>query len=127
MSNKTWKQRERNAAKTLGTLRKPGSGSQGRSDQTCSDSMHETIFLEHKHSQRHAVLTVWKKARDLAKKEKKTPVVSLSLKGHRGIWYVVHQDHLEELAGVVSAAKAAAKAAAKVAELPGQTNFLETP
>jgi len=102
MADHAWKQRERKAAKVIGSLRKPGSGSQGRSDQTCSDSMHPTIFLEHKHSQRHAVLTVWKKARDLARKEKKTPVVSLSLKGHPGVWFVVHQDHLAELAAVVA-------------------------
>jgi hypothetical protein len=96
MSNPLWKARERQAAKFFGSERNPLSG--GMSKHTRSDSLHEILFIEHKHSIRHAIISVWKKAKSLAKKESKIPVVTLSVKGEDGFWVLVHSSDLVAVA-----------------------------
>lgn len=59
----------------FGTLRKPGSGSQGRGDQTRSDSMHERLFIECKSRKKCATRSLVNDARAKAKKEGKLATV----------------------------------------------------
>lgn len=117
----TWKRRERKSAQAIGAERNIGSGSMGRADKSRSDSTHETIYLECKHRQRHAVVSLWDDAKTKAKKEGKTPIVSLTQHGRPGCWYLVKDADVEMLATVLREAKAA-----KAALLPGQTDFLES-
>lgn len=116
----TWKRRERKSARAIGAERNIGSGSMGRADKSRSDSTHETIYLECKHRQRHAVVTLWDDAKSKAKKEGKTPIVSLTQHNRPGCWYVVKDSDVEMLAAVLREAKAV-----KDAPLPGQATFLE--
>jgi len=87
---RTWQRSEARAAASIGARRKPGSGSSGRSDETRSDSTSETIFLECKHYARHAAVTLWDSTWTLAKRERKTPLVCLSVKGRPGRWWLLH-------------------------------------
>ncbi|CAB5237982.1 hypothetical protein UFOVP142_57 [uncultured Caudovirales phage] len=98
MNRSTWKKREAKAAKAFGARRQVGSGSLGRSDRSRSDSTHEKLFLECKHSKRHAVITLWDKTHEYAKREGKTPVVVLSVMGRPGCWYLVKDTDLEAVA-----------------------------
>lgn len=97
MSDKPWKQHERNAAKQFGTLRKPGSGSQGRADQTRSDSMHPKVFIEHKTRKTCAIRTLVNATRKLAAREGKTAVVVARETGKPGAIYSAHEHDLRAL------------------------------
>lgn len=98
MHRSSWKRRERKAAADFGAKRQVGSGSLGRSDRSRSDSTHQRLFLECKHSKRHAVITLWDKTHEFAKKEGKIPVVILSVMGRPGKWYLIKDVHLKEVA-----------------------------
>lgn len=89
-SRRTWQKREAASASLFGARRQYGSGSGGREDQTCSDSNHPRLYLEHKMRASHAVLRVWDDAKKKAHRERKDPVVMLSEKGRPGQWLVVH-------------------------------------
>jgi len=94
---KTWKQREQQVARFFGAKgRTPLSG--GNGGITRSDTLHGDLFVEHKHRARHAVLTLWDCVRKLARKERKVPVVTLSVKGRPGFWVLVHSDDLTAVA-----------------------------
>jgi hypothetical protein len=99
MPTKTWKARERQIAAFFGAERTPLSG--GNSKHTCSDTLHETLFIEQKHRKRHSVVTLWDKTKKLAAKEGKTPVVTLTEHGRPGFWLLVHCDDLEAIAEAV--------------------------
>lgn len=93
MSDKVWKQRERGVARFFGARgRTPLSG--GNSGHTRSDTLHERLFIEHKHRVRHAIINLWDRIKPLAMKEGKAPVVTLSVKGRPGFWIMVHSSHL---------------------------------
>lgn len=95
--SKAWKDRERAVARFFGAKgRTPLSG--GNSGHTRSDTLHDTLFIEHKHSIRHAVVNLWDKIRPLAKNENKLPVVTLSVKGRPGFWVLVHSSDLTAVA-----------------------------
>lgn len=94
MADKPWKQHERAAAKVVGSLRKPGSGSQGRQDQTRSDSVHPTLFIECRTRKKSVVRTWLMEARRLARKEKKTAALVIREAGKPGAIWCVHQDDL---------------------------------
>lgn len=79
MSDKTWKAAERRVAKLFGTQRNPLSGR--NSKHTASDSLHPRLFIETKYSKRFALVNVYKKAKELARKEGKLPVLILVPKG----------------------------------------------
>lgn len=93
MSVKTWKSRESQVARFFGARgRTPLSG--GNSGHTRSDTLHDELFIEHKHSVRHAIINLWDRVRPLARREKKLPVVTLSVKGRPGFWVLIHSDDL---------------------------------
>lgn len=94
MHRSTWKKHERKAAAVLGTQRKPGSGSQGRADQTRSDTVHARLFIECKSRARCATRTLVNAARKLAKGEGKTAVIVERETGKPGAIWSVHQDDL---------------------------------
>ncbi len=87
-SRNTWKARERQIAKFFKTKRTPLSG--GNSGHTRSDTLHNRLFIEQKLRQKHAVISLWDKTKELAKKENKDPVVTLAEKGRPGFWIMVH-------------------------------------
>lgn len=97
MSDKPWKQHERKAAATFGALRKPGSGSQGRADQTRSDSCHERVFIECKTRAKCVVRTLVNATRKLAAREGKTAVVVTRETGKPGAIYSAHEADLRAL------------------------------
>jgi hypothetical protein len=103
-SRRWWKQREQDAAALFGARRKPGSGSGGRPDETCSDSVHPRIFLECKVRETNTTRTLWEATKLLAKKEHKTPVLTLFDKGRQGCLVVVHQDDFRAVAAEYLAA-----------------------
>ena len=90
--SKTWKNRELKTARFFGSERNPLSGGNGKHSR--SDSLHPLLFLEHKHSVRHAITTLWDKTKALANKENKIPVVTLSVKGRPGFWVLVKDSDL---------------------------------
>ena len=96
MADKTWKARERKTARFFGVERNPLSG--GSSRHTRSDSLHEHLFIEHKHSVRHAITNLWDKCKVMALKENKIPVVTLSVKGRKGFWVMCHSSDLVAVA-----------------------------
>ena len=99
MADKVWKAAERRVAKLFGTERVPLSG--GNDKRTRSDTLHETLFIEVKHSKQHAHVSVWYATLKLAKREGKTPVVVLAEKRRQRLFAIVplEQFYLLELAG----------------------------
>ena len=71
----THKRHERMAAALFGTLRKPGSGSMGRSDETTSDTKHERLYIEAKTRKKSELLRWYREYRPKAEKENKTLVL----------------------------------------------------
>lgn len=95
MADKRWKRHERKVARFFGALRTPLSG--GASRHTASDTLHGRLFVETKSRKRHAVVELWKRVRQAAKREGKLPVVALTSPGERGFWIVVHCDDLDDV------------------------------
>ena len=100
----TWKRRERDGAKLFGARRQVLSGSSGRAEATCSDSTHERLFVETKLRASSSVRSLWEKVRDLARRERKTPVLMLYSKHKPGALVVVHEDDLAAVAAELAAA-----------------------
>ena len=94
--DKTWKARERQVAKYFGCERNPLSG--GNSKHTRSDTLHVTLFIEHKHRKSHALLRTYDEAKEQAKAEDKIPVVTISEKGRKGFWVLCHSSDLTAVA-----------------------------
>ena len=95
MSNKTWKNVERRVAAFFGTLRNRCSGSSGRADETSSDSVHPTLFIETKHGDLSRFLSAEGRAmvehgQAEAKREGKRFVGCLHPKGREGFWILIH-------------------------------------
>jgi hypothetical protein len=90
----TWKRRERDAARRFGAQRQVLSGSSGRGGTTRSDSTHDRLFIETKLRASSAVRTLWEKTRELARRERKLPVLVLYAKGKPGGLIVVHESDL---------------------------------
>lgn len=93
MHRSTWKAGERRVAKLLGSKRNALSGR--NSGVTASDTRHEHLFVECKHSKAHAVWTLYDKTKELAQAEKKTPVIALSRLRSAGVIFCIHQSDLE--------------------------------
>ena len=96
----TWKARERQVAEYFGTSRTPLSG--GNSTITRADTQHPTLFIEQKHRKSHSVVSLWDKVKKLARKENKTPVVTLTQHNRPGFWLVIHGDDLQEVAAAIN-------------------------
>jgi hypothetical protein len=56
--------------------------------------MHPVLFLESKHSKKHAVWTLYVKTREIARKERRVPVIGLQEHSKPGILIVVHSDDI---------------------------------
>ena len=93
----TWKRAERSVAAFFGTLRKPGSGSWGRKDETSSDTKHARLYIEVKYRAKHSAVALWDDTKTKARLEKKVPVVALVEKGRPGFWLLIHQDDLRSV------------------------------
>jgi hypothetical protein len=77
-SRRCWQQAEARAASLFGARRVPGSGSSGRDDVlTCSDSTHDTLFVEAKLRARSAIRTLHDQTKRRAAKERKTPILAI--------------------------------------------------
>jgi len=96
MPSHTWKDKERQVAQFFGLPsnrgRTPLSG--GNSGHTRSDTLHPVLFIEQKHRKKNPWIDLWKKVNQLAKKENKVPVVTMTLHGHRGFWIMCHSSDL---------------------------------
>lgn len=95
MADKAWKAFERRVASDWNTIRNPLSG--GNSKVTRSDSRHRRLFMECKHGARSVFWTLWMKTKELAKREKKTPILCLGNKNHPGYLIACHVDDLPSL------------------------------
>jgi hypothetical protein len=103
-SSKTWKASERRVASFFGVLRQILSGSSGRAENTSSDSTHPKLFIECKYRDGHTTRTLWEATRQLAKEEKKTPVIALIDKGKVGFLLCIHSDDFATVAAEYAAA-----------------------
>lgn len=103
MHRSTWKAGERRVASIFGSRRNPLSG--GNSGVTRSDSRHDTLFIEAKHSKKHAVWTLHDATKVLAKKEKKIPVIALLRLNSPGVIFCVHSDSLDDFITAYHASK----------------------
>ena len=103
MADKTWKKRERQVASFFGCIRTPLSGC--NSAHTSADTLHERLYIEHKHRKRHALLTLYDKVKKLAQRENKIPVVTISEKGRHGFWIMVHSSDLTAVSNQREVAK----------------------
>jgi hypothetical protein len=101
---RTWQRSEDRAAALFGARRQIGSGSGGREDQTRSDSLHPTLFVESKLRASSAVRSLHDATRALAVRERKTPVVALFDKGRPGFLLVIHADDLATVVAEYAAA-----------------------
>lgn len=93
MHRRTWQKFEQRVAAFFGCGRK---GPMQDTDST--DIEHEFIHCQCKHSKRHAVISVWDRAKKIADKDGKTPCVALGVQGRRGFWILCHKDDLVTLA-----------------------------
>ena len=105
MDRSTWKKSERRAAKLFGAERAALSGSNGK--LTASDSTHDRIFLESKHSKQAgtAVWNLFTDTKDKAKLENKTPVLALFRKHSPGFLLVIHSDDILRVLAELSQAQ----------------------
>jgi hypothetical protein len=94
----TWKAREREAAGLFGAKRQRCSGSSGRDDCSRSDSTHPTLFIETKTRAKCSTRTLYDATRELAKAERKIPVLLLAAKGRPGFLVVAHSDDMPAVA-----------------------------
>lgn len=97
---KTWKRREKQVAEFFGTHRTPLSGGNSGTG-TRADTQHPRLFIEQKHRAKHSVITLWDKVKALARKENKTPVLTLTQQNRPGFWLVVHSDDLQTVINTI--------------------------
>jgi len=95
MTNKAWKQRERDVASFFKGARNALSG--GNSKVTRADVIHKKLFIECKLRSKHSAVSLWDETAKLAKIEEKTPVIALCEKNRPGFWVMVHSSDLDKL------------------------------
>jgi len=98
---KAWKENEGWVAEFFRTRRYPLSGSE--SGVTASDTRHPRLFIEQRRRKHHAVVRWWDQVSELARREGKVPVVTLTEYGRPRFWILVRS---EDLAAVASCAAA---------------------
>jgi len=91
MADKTWKQFERRVAEFFHGRRNPLSGGNS-GNGTRADVIHDRLFIECKCREKFAVVSLWDQTKQLADKEKKTPVVCLHENGRKGFFILIHSD-----------------------------------
>ena len=99
MPTKTWKNRERQIASFFGVERTPLSGS--NSKHSSSDTLHPDLFIEQKHRKYHAVVSLWEKTKQLAQKENKRPIITLTHHNTKGFWIVIHSDDFDKVKEII--------------------------
>lgn len=97
MSDKTWKAVERRVAAFFGTQRNRCSGSSGRTDESASDTVHPTLYIETKHGELARFLNAEGRAMlaegvENAKREGKRFVAAMHAKQSGGFWILIHSD-----------------------------------
>ncbi|MGD0626599.1 MAG: hypothetical protein ABSB32_18035 [Thermodesulfobacteriota bacterium] len=95
MTDKAWKQRERDVAGFFHDQRNPLSGR--NSKHTGADVIHGRLFIECKLRKKHTAVSLWDEVKILAEKEEKTPVVVLCEKGRPGFWILIHNEDFMKL------------------------------
>jgi thymidylate synthase len=93
MADKAWKKFERTIARFFGCER---TGPMQAKD--ANDINHEILHVQCKHSQRHAIVSVWDAAKVVADKAGKIPCVALKQKGRHGWWIMCKADDLTAVA-----------------------------
>lgn len=96
MSDKVWKAQERRVAKALGTERTSLSGRQSKAG-TSSDSLHKRFYIEAKYRQKIAVIEWFREIVPKARKEGKTPILTLKAANRKEDYAVVKLAFLVEL------------------------------
>ena len=95
MTDKAWKQRERDVADFFHGQRNPLSGR--NSKHTAADVIHEQLFIECKLRKKHTAVSLWDEVKTLAEREGKTPVVVLAEKNRPGFWILVHNEDFSKV------------------------------
>lgn len=121
MANKTWKNKEREFAGKFGAKRNIGSGSMGREERSCSDSTHETLYIETKYRKQSAIRGLYEDTEKKAKKEGKVPLVGLYDHGKGEPLAVMKLKDLPTIAFEY----AKARLEQRKGDLPGQASLLE--
>src|SRR5262249_37238759 len=107
------------------------SGSCGRGDRSRSDTTHERLFIESKLRASSSVRSLWEKTRELARRERKVPVLLLYAKGKPGVLIVVHENDLaavaSELAHSWQAAQGGRDAPQRAAEQSAGRSIVPVP
>ncbi len=94
MTDRSWKALERRIASQFNTMRTPLSGSNSR--QTSSDTLSDKYYIEVKERARLPFWDAYLKARGLAQKEGKRPLLAFHKKGYKGtIVMLTLEDFLE--------------------------------
>lgn len=109
--NKSWKCAERRIAKYLGTGRTALSGGNGK--LTRSDTMHPKLFVEIKQKKRHTTYTLYRNTKELAKREKKIPIVVLDEVRAPGQLLVIHTDDMPAVIAALIQSNAACRKSAQ--------------
>lgn len=103
---KTWKRREAQAAKLLGTTRRPLSGG-GRSE-SLDDCEHPTLWIEQKHRKSHAVISIWRDAEETRQRAAKRgdgrgrTIVTLTEARRPGVFLLLRLDQFPEVAALLA-------------------------
>ena len=93
---KNWKRAEQRLATQFATTRRPLSG--GNSKTGRDDGFHDVIFLESKHARRHAIWSLYKKTKAIAKEEDRIPVIGLHQSHETGVLFVIHSSEFKTVA-----------------------------
>ncbi|VVB85640.1 Uncharacterised protein [uncultured archaeon] len=96
-SRSTWKALERKAAKKLGGVRNPLSGS--NSMHTSGDVIHDCYYIECKLRQKWAITGLFKDVMDEAKAEGKTPLLVIKEKGKHSELVVMDMADFMQITG----------------------------
>jgi hypothetical protein len=93
MHRRTWQKFEQRVAKFFGCGR---TGPMQEKD--ANDIDHPHIHCQCKHSNRHAILTIWDAAKRATKKSGKIPIVTIGQQGRPGFWILVKESDLVAIA-----------------------------
>ena len=93
----SWKAVERKIAQKFGTTRTPLSGGNGK--VTRSDTLHDSLFIEIKHSKRPPGVLLFRKVKELARREGKIPILVYKHKGTPLEYVILDLDNLIKLLG----------------------------
>ena len=105
MADKAWKQRERNGASLFKDCER-NALSGGNSKITRADVIRKRdgqidttfpLFIEIKLRKKHTAVTLFDQTRELAKREKRIPVVMLAEGGRPGFWIMCRPEDMQQI------------------------------